>query len=401
MKKLMLLGGIRYLLPVIEAAHKHGYHVITVDYVPTNIAHRYSDEFYNISILDKNAVLELAQKLRIDGILSFGVDPGAVTAAYVAERLGLSFQCSYEAACILQDKSRFRQFLAENGFNVPKAKGYASKVEALNDVDLFSWPVMVKPVDSAGSKGVSKVEDIEKLSSAIDYALVESHNGHFIIEDFLEKVGASSDCDCFSVDGELTFCSFNDQFFDNSALNPYTPSAYTWPSTIPQWAQKELFQELQRLMNLLECRTGVYNIETRLCTNGKVYIMEVSPRGGGNRLSEMMGMISGQNIIDNVVRAAVGEPIDTIIQPTYNGYWAEVILHSKTDGIFESIKIDKKVEEDYLVQNDIWVVAGEQVQGFTGANTTIGTLILKFNSQHEMAECLSHQDCWLQINIKE
>ena len=108
-KKLMLLGGLRYLLPVIEAAHRHGIHVITVDYL-------YSDEYHNVSIIDKDAVLALAQQLQIDGIMSFAVDPGVVSAAYTAEKMGLPFQCSYEAACILQDKSRFRKFLADNGF---------------------------------------------------------------------------------------------------------------------------------------------------------------------------------------------------------------------------------------------------------------------------------------------
>ena len=65
-KKLMLLGGIRYLLPAIEMAHKHGCHVITVDYLPDNIAHKYSDEYYNVSIMDKEAVLQLAKKLQIE-----------------------------------------------------------------------------------------------------------------------------------------------------------------------------------------------------------------------------------------------------------------------------------------------------------------------------------------------
>ena len=320
MKRLMLLGGIRYLLPVIKAAHHHGYYVITVDYVPDNIAHKYSDEFHNVSILNKDAVLNLAQELKINGILSFGVDPGVVTAAYVAEKMNLPFQCSYKSACILQDKSLFRQFLKDNNFNVPNAKGYSSKEDALADTDSFNWPIIVKPVDSAGSKGVTRVDLKEQLPSAIEYALSESHNGHFIIEDFLEKEGNSSDCDSFTVDGKLVFCSFNEQLFDNKAINPYTPAAYTWPSTIPQWAQEELKSELQRLMTLLNVKTGVYNIETRLCKNGKPYIMEVSPRGGGNRLSEMMKYISGQDLIDNCVRAAVGEPTDTISQPKYNGW---------------------------------------------------------------------------------
>ena len=75
----MLLGGIRYLLPVIEAAHNQGYYVITADYFPDNIAHKYSDEYINVSIIDKEAVLEVACEKEIDGIMSFGVDPGAVS----------------------------------------------------------------------------------------------------------------------------------------------------------------------------------------------------------------------------------------------------------------------------------------------------------------------------------
>ena len=152
-KKLMLLGGLRYLLPVIEEAHKLGIYVITADYLPDNIAHKYSDEYCNVSIIDKEAVLKEAQRLQIDGILSHAVDPGVTTAAYVAETMGLPFQCSYKVACILQDKSLFRQFLSENDFNCPHAKGYTNIEEALKDVDYFSWPVIVKPVDSAGSKG--------------------------------------------------------------------------------------------------------------------------------------------------------------------------------------------------------------------------------------------------------
>lgn len=395
----MLLGGIHYLLPVIEAAHRHGYYVITVDYAPNNIAHQYSDEFHNVSILDKDAMLNLAQELKIDGILSFGVDPGVITAAYVAEQMGLNFQCSYEVACILQDKSRFRQFLKDNNFNVPNAKGYSSKEEAIDDMEYYNWPVIVKPVDSAGSKGVMRVDDISQLSSAIDYALSESHNGHFIIEDFLEKEGNSSDCDSFTVDGKLVFCSFNDQLFDTKAINPYTPAAFIWPSTMPQWAQNELYSDLQRLMTLLNVKTGVYNIETRLCKNGKPYIMEVSPRGGGNRLSEMMKHISGQDLIDNCVRAAVGEPIDEIQQPTYNGYWAEIILHSEYDGIFKSIEIDNRIEEKYLIEKDLWVREGEKVWRFIGANTTIGTLVLKFMSRKTMNSFFNSQQGIYKIKV--
>ena len=233
-KKLMLLGGLRYLLPVIEEAHKLGVYVITADYLPDNIAHKYSDEYCNVSIIDKEAVLKEAQRLQIDGILSHAVDPGVTTAAYVAEKMGLPFQCSYKVACILQDKSLFRQFLSENDFNCPHAKGYTNIEEALKDVDYFSWPVIVKPVDSAGSKGVTKVEKKEPLKAAIEIALQSSISKHFIIEDFLDKVGAQSSADIFSVEGKLVYPAYSDQLFDKNAANPYTPAIEIWPSSMPQ-----------------------------------------------------------------------------------------------------------------------------------------------------------------------
>ena len=85
-KKILMLGGLRYLIPVIQAAHELGYYVITCDYLPHNVAHKYADEYHNISITDKNAVLELAKELKINGIMSFAVDPGVLTAAYVCDK---------------------------------------------------------------------------------------------------------------------------------------------------------------------------------------------------------------------------------------------------------------------------------------------------------------------------
>ena len=103
-KKIMLLGGSRYLLPVIDAAHQLGLHVITCDYLPDNFAHKYADEYCNVSIIDKEATLAAARRLQIDGILSFACDPGVTTAAYVAEQMGLPASGPYESVCILQNR---------------------------------------------------------------------------------------------------------------------------------------------------------------------------------------------------------------------------------------------------------------------------------------------------------
>lgn len=393
-KKLMLLGGLRYLIPVIEAAHKLGIYVITCDYLPDNIAHKYSDEYCNVSIVDKEAVLKIAQEKQIDGIMSFAVDPGVITAAYVQEQMGLPAFGPYESVCILQNKDRFRQFLTEHGFNVPKAKGFSSVEEALSGLNDFEWPLIVKPTDSAGSKGVKKVESIEYLEDALRYAFEYSHSHRVIVEEFIEKQGCSSDSDCFSVDGELKFVSFSAQYFDENAQNPYTPAAYSWPSTMTKEQEAELTSELQRLLSLLKMKTSVYNVETRVGTNGKTYIMEVSPRGGGNRLSEMVRFATGIDLITNAVRAAIGDSVIGLKQKQYNGFWAEIILHSDKNGVFEGINIDEHLRSK-IHEIDLWVKEGDKVSTFKAANNSIGTLVLNFETHAELLSILKQNKSWI------
>jgi len=395
-KKLMLLGGLRYLLPVIDVAHRLGIYVITVDYIPDNIAHQYSDEYHNVSIIDKEAVLGLAIDLQIDGIMSYAVDPGVVTAAYVAEKMGLPFQCSYESACILQDKARFRAFLTEHHFNVPVAKGYSNIDDALQDVDMFNWPVIVKPVDSAGSKGVTKVEDKHCLREAIETALSESHCGSFIIEDFLDKEGFSAGSESFAVEGKLLYNGFYDQYFDQDAVNPYTPSAECWPSVMKQEYLAEVKSELQRLFDLLGVRTGLFNIEFRHCKNGKTYLMEVSPRAGGNRLAEMLNYAADVDIIEAETRKAVGLEVNNIHEPEYRGHFAILVIHNEKEGHFAGIQIDESIKP-YILETEIRVKKGDFISSFTGANAAIGTLFLRFESRAELEQAIDNNIKWLKV----
>ena len=261
-KKLLILGGSFYLLPLIEKAHELGVYVITADYLPDNAAHKYADEYHNVSVIDKEAVLNLAKELKIDGVTAFVNDIAATTAAYVAEKLGLNFQCPYESAVILQDKGKFRKFLSDNGFNSPHSKRYDDVNAPMNDIDYFDWPVIVKPTDSCGSRGVTKVEKPEDLPSAIKEAVDNCRNGAFIIEDFISFKGCHSSADSFTIDGKLVFNVFSDQLFDVNSENPYAPTQIIWPSTMEKKYQDELTSELQRLMTLLHMKHSIYNIET-------------------------------------------------------------------------------------------------------------------------------------------
>lgn len=401
MKKLMMLGGLRYLIPAIEEAHRLGIHVITVDYVPDNIAHKYSDEYYNVSTMDKEAVLELARRIQIDGITAFGVDAGVVSAAYVADKMGLPFHCSYASTCILQDKALFRDFLAKNGFNTPKAKGYADIDEALKDIDEFSWPVVVKPVDSCGSKGVVKVEKKEDFRNSIEYAVSESHNGRFIIEDYLDTVGYQSSTDMFSVNGILDMPLFSDQVFDSLAPNPYVPTVEIWPTTMPIEYQSDLINQINRLFALLGCKNGLYNIECRVCSNGKAYLMEVSPRGGGNHIALIQDMAYGINYIENEIRNAVGLPLNLKKAKDIDGCWCTYSLHPNKDqqGTFDSVVFREDVNKNNVKYVDLALKKGDVVKPFTGANMSLGDVLLHFDSRKELFDAVSEPSKWVNIRI--
>lgn len=396
-KKIMLLGGIHFLLPVIKAAHEQGYYVITADYLPNNVAHTYSDEYVNVSIVDKEAVLKVAHEKQIDGIISFGVDPGVVSAAYVQEQMGLPQMGPYESVRILQNKDLFRAFLKEHGFNVPNARSYTSKEIALSDTDWFSYPMIVKPTDSAGSKGVTRIDSLEEYADAVDYAFEKSISGTIIVEEFIDKVGCSSDTDSFLLNGELKFVSFNAQRFDETAANPYTPAAFSWPSTFAEH-EEYLQRELQRLLSLLNMKTSVFNIETRVASNGKPYIMECTPRGGGNRLCEMLRYATGVDLITAQVQAAVGDIVEGIEQKPYNGYWAEIILHANNEGIFNGIEIASDIPAK-VIELDLWVTQGDNVNAFNGANDAIGTLVLQFTNEQDVENVLKSQSHWINVNV--
>ena len=188
MKKILLLGGSAQQIIAIKTAKKMGIYTVLCDYLSDNPGQFEADKFYLVSTTDKDKVLEVARKEKIDGILAYASDPAAPTAAYVAEKMGLPGN-PYDSVDILCNKDKFRKFLRENNFNTPRAEGYSEVEAAYNDLKngKLRFPVIVKPVDSSGSKGVSVITSCESIFSAAAAALPFSRIGRFIAEEYIEK----------------------------------------------------------------------------------------------------------------------------------------------------------------------------------------------------------------------
>lgn len=399
MKKLMILGGSKYIVPVIKQAHELGIFVITCDYLPNNFAHKYSDKYLNISIIDKRKILKAARNEKIDGIISFACDPGVVVATYVARKLKLPSCGPLKSVKILQDKSKFRKFLKKNNFNVPYAKSYSSYNQLKKHLDKINFPVIVKPIDSAGSKGVSLVNNKNRLEDSVVKALNFSRKRKFLIEQYIEQKGCSSDCDMYSLNGKLLFKSFSSQVFDNKCDNRFTPALFYWPSTLTLDQQNYLSNELQRLIKLLGLTTSIYNVETRVSNDNIPYIMEVSPRGGGNRLSEMINLVYGVDLIKEYICYSVGIESPNNFEIIHDKSIVEVILHSRKSGKFDNLYIDKSLKNN-IHELDLCVKQGEKVEGFSAANEMLGTLVLEFESLVEIENFIKHFDELIRVEVK-
>ncbi len=398
MKKLLFLGGAMQQIPAIKKGKELGYYVITCDYLPNNPGHEFADEYHNVSTTDVKAVLELAKKLEIDGIVAYASDPAAYTAAYVAEHMGLPTS-PLRSVEILSRKDLFRAFLAENDFNVPFAKGYSKSYDAIAEADIYKYPVMVKPVDSSGSKGVVKVTDPLELPDAIDEALSYSRSGLYIIEEFIEKQGYQISGDGFSVDGRLVFTSYGNELYQKAGMRDYVAMGEFWPTLFAPDVIDDLNAQLQRLIALLDMKTTAYNIEAIVAKDGKVYILEFAPRNGGSYIPQLINYATGVDLVEYTVKAAAGEDCNDLVQKPTVGVWSNYMIFSKESGIFKGIKFDEKFEKENLLELHCTAKPGDEISAYTNTTNSLGTVLFKAQTVEEMTEITSNIEKYMKVMV--
>ena len=353
MKKILLLGGSAQQIVAIKTAKKLGYYTVLCDFLTDNPGQEYADKFYLVSTTDKEAVLKVARKEKVDGVLAYASDPAAPTAAYVSEKLGLATS-PYESVEILCNKDKFRQFLDKNNFCTPKAKGYSDIKEAFCDLekDIFKLPVIVKPVDSSGSKGVGRIDVLKEAENKLEYAMSFSRSGKIIVEEYVEKLGYQIAGDGLSIDGKLVFRYFANDHFNPDCVNPFVPISASFPYNMPSELQDKIHNEIQRLITLLGMKTTTYNFDMRIDKDYNVYLMEIAPRDGGNYIPQIIKYATGVDLVECSVKAAMGEEIKCDFGKP-NGYYAYYAVHSLKDGILEKIEIDESVEKNNIAAASI------------------------------------------------
>lgn len=397
MKKIMMLGGNYFQMTATKAAKDLGHYVISVDYLPDNPAHKLADEYHNVSTVDKEAVLKLAQELKIDGIVSYASDVSAPTAAYVAEKMGLPTN-PYESVMILTHKDLFRPFLIEHGFNSPKSKGFADLSEALEFFKTLGKPAMVKPSDSNGSKGATRVDDEADFEAAFNKAMSFSRQKIVIVEEFLIRDGHQIAGDGFIVNGELVFAGFMSEHFDK-LCNPLVPIGESYPSYLSDELKAKAKAEIDRLMKLLGMKFGAINMDFIVDSKGDVYIIEIGPRNGGNLITDVIREASGVDLAKCTVQAALGLDLGEDLSKPITKYVSSYVVHSLKNGIYEGTEISDSIKDDIILFKDLTDV-GAPVERFDNAALGTGAMLIKYDSIDEMVRRMDNMEEYIKVRTR-
>ena len=396
-KRILFLGAAPTQMSPLRYAREQGHRVITCDYLPDNPGHKLAHESYNVSTTDKDAVLELARKLQIDAIVAYASDPAAPTAAYVAEQMGLPGN-PYQAVCTLTRKDLFRAFLKEHNFNVPLSESFYDREQARVWITEIGMPVFIKPVDSSGSKGVTRLTDPVEFDEAFDHALTYSREKMVVVESEIVRASYQVAGDGFVVDGQLAFRCWADEHFDK-LCNGLVPIGQTFPTSHPAGWLEIAHTESQRLLSLLGLRTGALNFDFVFTEDGKFYFLELGPRNGGCLIPEVVQYATEIDLVKYTVDAALGLPCTGLTMKGAVGYWSSYMVHSLQTGVYKDLWISERIKPK-IIEQDIWVKPGDKVEKYLGSNYTLGTMILKFDSMAEMLEMVDSMENDIHVVIQ-
>ncbi len=395
MRKILLLGGSAQQIVAIETAKRLGYYTILCDYLPDNPGQYHADKFYLDSTTDKKRILEIAENEQVNGILAFASDPAAPTAAYVAEKLGLPTN-PLESVEILCNKDKFRQFLQENGFHAPESIGCSNMDISQLNMHAFQMPVIVKPVDSSGSKGATVLHTWDGLYEAVRFANDFSRTRRIIIEEYIEKkheylIGG----DIFVADGRIVLWGLLNCHRDSN-VNPLVPVGKSYPLRLGEDLEN-VKKTLCRIVEKLGLRFGSVNVELIVDKNGAVWPIDIGPRAGGNMIPDLLSMIFGIDVVKLAVLTAMGDPVD--VAPVMNpGYYATHNLHSAAEGEFKQVRFSSELEQ-YIIKKCIYVKPGERVHFFDNASKALGIIFMKFPDEKTQKSILDNINAHITIQM--
>lgn len=300
MKKIAIIGASYLQRPLVERAKQMGYYTLCFAWADGAVCAEIADEFHDISIVEKEAILDVCRRAEIAGVCTIASDVAAPTVAYVAAALGLPGN-DYEAAVRANNKHQMREAFSAAGIPCPQYRYVRSADEDLSDLSL---PLIVKPTDRSGSAGVTKVEEREQLRPAIEVALETSFGHEAMVEEFVE--GREISVEFISYAGQHYPLQITDKV--TTEAPHFVELAHHQPSTLSPEMYRTIYDTTRRALDALGLTYGASHSEYKITAEGRIAVMEIGGRMGGDFIgSDLVRLSTGYDYVRGVIEVATGD----------------------------------------------------------------------------------------------
>ncbi len=393
MKKILILNGSHSEVPLIMEAKKLGYYVITTGNNKELVGHQYSNQYIYGDYSDKDKMLEIAVQNSIDAICSCANDFGAISAAYVAEKLKLPGHDSYITTELLHEKDKFKLFAKENNIQTPVADIYDNLEEAVRAKDLYQYPMIIKPVDLTGGKGVSKVNDSFEYILAIKEALKKSRKGRVVVEKFIK--GTYHSFSTFLVDGKV-IAYFSDNEY--SYINPYFVATSGGPAKNVNKVKELLIHQVELIAEILQLVNGVFHMQYVMDENGVPYIIDITRRCSGDIYTEPVEHATGIPWAKWIVMSESGFSKSVFMERGEQvKFCGRHCIMADRNGKIKTIKISDELEKN-IYKKFLWWKEGDIIEDYLTYKA--GILFMEYESEGEMLERIANIKKLIDIQIE-
>lgn len=351
MKKLAIIGASYLQESLIRKAKEMGVETHVFAWQVGDIGEKIADYFYPISIVEKEAILHKCQEIKVDGICTIASDLATITVCYVAEKMGL-YGNSIHSGLISTNKHEMRKRFELRGDPSPKSV----LVESVEDVKGISleYPLIVKPLDRSGSRGITKVSCYEELEQAIAKAKEQGFEKKALVEEFVE--GKEYSVEFISWNGQHTFLALTEKFTTGSP--GYIETGHIQPTDIKDEQLEKIKLVVQHALDSLEIKVGASHSEIKIDECSSIKIIEIGGRMGGDFIgSHLVKLSTGVDFVQTVVKCALGEAPD--VNPIKMKKVATVrFVLNKQDS--DDIRLFVETNTDKVVAYEIGSRTGEE-----------------------------------------
>lgn len=377
--RLLITGGSHSEMPIIEAAQSLGWYVISTGNDEGAKGHMIADKYVKGDFSDKDFVYRLAKEEKVSAIISGANDFAYISAAFACDRLGLPGHDSYETARTIHIKNKFREVQREMGIKAPNIVRCRTIAECREAVKEIGFPLLVKPVDLTGGKGVKVCIELNETLQAFEDAMSITRESYVILEQYIR--GSAHGITTLLKNQKVVYYIIDNEQY---GLNKYLVLGACSPSDIPQHAEFSIIRDIEKIARHCNLVDGLFHTQFILDETDYPVMIDPCRRTPGDLYVLLAKYVTGVDYPAEIVKAECGEEIQDMYSMSRNFIARECIMTSKK-GTIKEVHIEKELKQ-YIIYKHMGENKGIKIE--QPMKHKAGILIMRFSSYREMMDIL-------------